>query len=330
MRSGNGPGSTVPHNTCRLKSPLECIRCRGPLEALPAGLQCARCGSDFPVAEGIADFSEGRYYDVFDPSHSVSDAHRVGLENEETGAVARIRDFFLPLIQRSAGSSARAMRVLDSGCGNGISVDLLSAAGVEAWGHDLSALRKWQWRERRMRERLVVADAVTLPFPDGFFDLVISSGVIEHIGVVERGNPRYSVTPLAERDALRAAYLRELLRVVGSGGRLIVDCPNGAFPIDFWHGDKAGGARWHSPREGFLPTFGEVQRLARKADKSARAVSLSARGRLRFQQVGAHWYGRLFAIPMAVLLRAMEIPGFRWLARSPLNPYLVIEIERRK
>ena len=275
---------------------------------------------------GIADFSEGRYYDVFDPSQAVSDAHRVGLENEETGAVARIRDFFLPLIQRSAGP--RVVRVLDSGCGNGISVDLLSAAGVEAWGHDLSSLRKWQWRERRTRERLVVADASTLPFPDGFFDLVISSGVIEHIGVEERGNPRYSVMPLPGRDALRGAYLRELLRVVHDRGRLIVDCPNGAFPIDFWHGDTAGGARWHSPGEGFLPTFGEVEQLARSADKRARAVSMSARGRLRFQQVGAHWYGRLFAIPMAVLLRAMEIPGFRWLARSALNPYLVIEIER--
>ena len=279
------------------------------------------------MSDGIADFSEGRYYDVFDPSQSVSVAHRVGLENEAAGAEARIRDFFLPLIQRLG--DGREMRVLDSGCGNGISVDLLSAAGVEAWGHDLSALRKWQWRERRMRERLVVADAMKLPFSDGFFDLVISSGVIEHIGVAERSHPRYSVTPMAGRDALRASYLRELLRVVHAGGRLVVDCPNGAFPIDFWHGDQAGGARWHSIREGFLPTFGEVERLARGADKRARAVSLSARGRLRFQQVGAHWYGRLFAIPMAVLLRAMEIPGLRWLARSPLNPYLVIEIERR-
>jgi SAM-dependent methyltransferase len=218
--------------------------------------------------------------------------------------------------------------VLDSGCGNGLSVDLLSAAGVDAWGHDLSALRKWQWRQRRMRERLVVADATSLPFPDGFFDVVISSGVIEHIGVEERGNPRYSVTPLAGKEGMRIGYLRELLRVVRGGGRLIVDCPNGAFPIDFWHGDKAGGARWHSLREGFLPTFRDIARWACAADGTARVGSLPTRGRLRFQQVGAHWYGRLFAIPMAVLLRIMEVPGLRWLARSPLNPYLVIEIER--
>ena len=307
-----------------MKSPLQCINCRGPLEVRYDRLHCSLCASEFPLNDGIADFSEGRYYDVFDPSLSVSEAHRIGLQNEAAGAEARIRDFFLPLIGRPG--DGREARVLDSGCGNGISVDLLSAAGVEAWGHDLSALRKWQWRERRMRERLVVADAAKLPFSSGFFDLVISSGVIEHIGVAERANPLYSVTPLVGRDALRTSYLRELLRVVRPGGRLIVDCPNGAFPIDFWHGDKAGGARWHSLGEGFLPTFGEVSRLARSADASARVVSLSSHRRLRFQQVGAHWYGRLFAMPMATLLRLMDLPGLRWLARSPLNPYLVVEI----
>jgi SAM-dependent methyltransferase len=259
---------------------------------------------------------------------TVSPAHRVGLENEEEGAEARIGDFFLPLIRRAGPD--HAVRVLDSGCGNGLSVDLLSEAGIHAWGHDLSALRKWQWRERKMRDRLVVADAMRLPFPDGFFDVVISSGVIEHIGVEERGNPRYSVAPLAGKDGMRTEYLRELIRVVRRGGRLIVDCPNGAFPIDFWHGDKAGGARWHSPREGFLPTFGEIEGRARDADASVSVTSLPTRGRLRFQQVGAHWYGRLFAIPMSALLRAMEVPGLRWLARSPLNPYLVVEIERRQ
>jgi SAM-dependent methyltransferase len=311
-----------------LKSPLQCIHCRAPLDVHPEGHRCPRCGAAFPTLDGIADFSEGRYYDVFEPTMSVSVEHRIGLENEAAGAEARIRDFFLPLIGGPRG--ARALRVLDSGCGNGISVDLLSEAGIEAWGHDLSALRKWQWRERRTRERLVVADAARLPFPDGFFDVVLSSGVIEHIGVEEHGTPRYSVSPLPNRDSLRAAYLGELLRVVGPGGRLIVDCPNGAFPIDFWHGDKAGGARWHSRREGFLPSFGDIGRLALRADPSARVVPLSSRRRLRFQQVGAHWYGRLFALPMAVLLRLMEVPGFRWLGRSSLNPYLVIEIERSR
>jgi SAM-dependent methyltransferase len=75
----------------------------------------------------------------------------------------------------------RPLRVLDSGCGNGQAVDILNAAGFEAWGHDLSALRKWQWRTRARRDRLVVADGNALPFPAGFFDVIIASGVLEHV-----------------------------------------------------------------------------------------------------------------------------------------------------
>ncbi|MEM9598236.1 MAG: hypothetical protein AAGD06_28490, partial [Acidobacteriota bacterium] len=53
---------------------------------------------------------------------------------------------------------------------------------------------------------------------------------------------------------------------------------------------------------------------------------LSPRTRLRMRQVGQHWYGRLLRMPMRALLGLMEVPGFRGLAASPLNPYLVLQI----
>ena len=52
--------------------------------------------------------------------------------------------------------------------------------------------------------------------------LVISSGVIEHIGVEEHGGASYSVRPLPDRDALRARFVGELLRGVEEL-RLIVE-----------------------------------------------------------------------------------------------------------
>jgi SAM-dependent methyltransferase len=309
-----------------LAAPFRCIRCRHHLTREEDSLVCPSCARTFPIDEGIADFAEGRYYDHFDESVVLTAEQQAGLEQEYRGAAARIDDYYGPLFTRRAGQGT--LRILDSGCGNGLSVDLLNRAGFEAWGHDLSALRKWQWRERERKDRLVVGDAMRLPFEDRLFDVVLSSGVIEHLGVHETGGSTYSVEPLPNRDAERRSYLRELLRVLRVGGSLFLDCPNGAFPIDFWHGVRPGAARWHARSEGFLPTYGEIRALVRAVDPSAHVCLVPPFGRLRFQQVGRHWYGRLFAGPMGVMLRLMGVPGFRWLGATMLNPYLVVEVRK--
>ena len=312
---------------------LVCARCKGALDARgeePVELFCARCAIAFPRSGGIADFAEGRYYDDFPGPEVLSAENLRGLANESEGA--RIEGYYAPLLDGIAaerGLPRPSLRVLDSGCGNGESVDALSGLGFEAWGHDLSALRKWQWRERERRDRLVVASGETLPFSDGAFDAVIASGVLEHIGVSEAGGGTYRVAPMPDRDARRLRYLAELLRVLAPDGRLFLDFPNGAFPIDFWHGAKPGGARWHSVREGFLPTVLHVRALVAGLGAGWRVTALSPEGRLRFRQVSAHWYGRALRAPMAALYRLMSTRAFRFLAASPLNPYLVLEVRRR-
>ena len=284
-------------------------------------LYCSRCHVTYPADGSIADFSGGVYYDQFSDESQLTEEHRRGLANEEAGARWRIEMFYSKLVRRGA-------RVLDCGCGNGLSVDLLNDGGRDAWGIDLSALRKWQWRERDRRERLAVASGLRLPFADAFFDVVISSGVIEHIGVVETGGATYSVTPMPERDALRKQFIGELLRVTRPGGKVFLDFPNGAFPIDFWHSHVGGSARWHSRSEGFLPKFAEVGDIVHALAPNARLRALSPHRRFAFRQVGRHWYGRIFALPMTAWLFLMSLPGLRFLSRSPLNPYLVIEIGR--
>ncbi|MEO1083880.1 MAG: methyltransferase domain-containing protein [Acidobacteriota bacterium] len=174
----------------------------------------------------------------------------------------------------------------------------------------------------------MVADTLALPFPDGYFDVVLSSGVIEHIGVDERGGEEYWVAPRPDRDERRLEFLGELLRVTSRDGVFCLDCPNGAFPIDFWHGTVPGGARFHSLSEGFLPKVREIRSYLRNFGEH-RIVARSPRTRLRMKQVGRHLYGRLLRLPMVGLLRLMEVPGFRGLAASPLNPYLVLEITPR-
>jgi len=286
-----------------------CPFCKTPL---PDSLACRSCGRVFPRDHGIADFAEGAYYDTFDETTELTAEHLEGLRLEVEGTRRRILDFYAPLLPAGA-------RVLDCGCGNGISVDLLHEQGFEAWGNDLSQLRKWQWRERTRRDRLVVASALSLPFPDGYFDVVISSGVIEHIGVEETSVPRYRVTPQPNRDELRAAFLRELLRV---GKTIYLDCPNGAFPIDFWHSDGPGRPRFHSTAEGFLPTYREIRALA---PPDAHIEALRPYKRLQFRQAAQHWHGRLFAKPAEWFLRFMP----RFIARSAWNPFLVVRVHKR-
>jgi SAM-dependent methyltransferase len=285
----------------------------------PHALVCASCNTSYGVEDGIADFSCGRYYDSFDPGQVLGDEHNAGLALELEGTRRRIDDFYGPLIRRHQPD---ARRVLDCGCGNGLAVDLLSNAGYEAWGNDLSRLRKWQWRQRTTRERLVVADGTTLPFPDAHFDAVIASGVIEHIGVEEHGVPHYTVRPKATRDEERRAFAAELLRVTRKGGSIFLDCPNGAFPIDFWHGDAPGAARRHPRDEGFLPHPRELRALFAGRD----VEFLSPYRRLQFGQASRHWYGRLLSRPAGAFFRVMQWPLAKRLAASALNPFLVVKI----
>jgi SAM-dependent methyltransferase len=298
----------------------------------PEALRCRACDRRFPYSDGIADFSEGRSWDDFVAEQKLPAEHHRWLEEEVSGARLRIRDYYLPRLDALAKPGlpgANVLRILDCGCGNGLSVDLLNDAGYDAWGNDLSNLRKWQWRERKNRDRLFAGDGSRLPFADGFFDVVISSGVLEHIGVRESGAPRYSVEALPERDALRRAFLGELVRVLAPEGRIWLDFPNGAFPIDFWHGTQKWGLRLHSRQEGFLPTAPEVRRHLARSAGELRVRALGPAGRLHFQRIRRRWYGRLLSRPVAIFLSILGLPGMGALAASAINPYLVLEITRR-
>ncbi|GAC1397391.1 MAG: hypothetical protein NVSMB68_13650 [Thermoanaerobaculia bacterium] len=302
-----------------------CPSCHRPFEAPAdsAGISrstaraagCQHCGAPYSIDDGIADFAGGAHYDRFDGEESLTPEHKTGLAAEINGSRWRMEEFYIPLLAQGAS-------VLDCGCGNGVSVDVLNDRGFDAWGVDLSALRKWQWRERTHRDRLAVADALRLPFSDQSFDVVISSGVVEHIGVDETGGATYRVTPRADRDALRQQYVDELQRVTKPDGRVFIDCPNGAFPIDFWHGGAGGRARWHAPSEGFLPSLVDIRELAR--GKNVRAISPYRR--FAFRQVGQHWYGRLLSRPMEAMFSLMKV--FPSLAGTAINPYLVVEIKK--
>jgi ubiquinone/menaquinone biosynthesis C-methylase UbiE len=101
----------------------------------------------------------------------------------------------------------RGKRILEVGCGCGTDLLQFARAGAEVHAIDLSphsaALAKQRLNLYGLKGEIQEADAEHLPFPDGYFDLVYSWGVLHH-------------TP----DT--AAAVKEVHRVLKPGGQIRV------------------------------------------------------------------------------------------------------------
>jgi len=80
-------------------------------------------------------------------------------------------------------------RILDAGCGNGKHVVFLAEQGFEVYGVDISeeAIKiASAWLSlKRLKATLQVGDITSLPYPDEYFDVIISHGVLDHIAFPE-------------------------------------------------------------------------------------------------------------------------------------------------
>lgn len=104
--------------------------------------------------------------------------------------------------------------VVDAGCGEGYGAEMLAQAGAQCLAVDLDPATVEHVRRAHARRsdspagvRPVVANLDALPVPDESVDAVVSLQVIEHLWDVPR-------------------FLRECVRVLRPGGRLVVSTPN--------------------------------------------------------------------------------------------------------
>lgn len=117
---------------------------------------------------------------------------------------------YVELVIRYAPSDAK---ILDLGCGNGISARLLSQAGFDVVGTDISPLfleEARNWENPRLRYQ--VCDVLELPFDNDSFDVICSNELIEHL-------------PDAE------TALKEMGRVVHKDGKVVLSGPNLCSPL---------------------------------------------------------------------------------------------------
>lgn len=116
----------------------------------------------------------------------------------------------LRMIARAAGDRIHG-RMLENGCGVGMYVEKLAGLGAHVTGLEFDFERA---AEARLRSAEIVnAAGESLPFPDSTFDLILSHEVLEHV-------------------ADDRAALREILRTLKPGGRVVIFCPNRGYPFE--------------------------------------------------------------------------------------------------
>ncbi len=124
----------------------------------------------------------------------------------------------LSMIHEAAGDRLNG-RVFVDGCGLGTYLEKLAQTANPAIGLDIEHERTVQARQKTTR--VVCGAGEYLPFPADTFDLILSHEVLEHV----------------QDD--RAA-IREMVRTLRPGGRLVLFCPNRGYPFEthgmYWHG----------------------------------------------------------------------------------------------
>jgi len=107
----------------------------------------------------------------------------------------------------------KGMRLLDVSCGTGNQIKCAEEKGIEAYGIDISEAVVMLARKKvKCAKRILLADASTLPFKDGYFDLITNFGSLQYYSDQEKA-------------------ISEMARVVRKGGRFCIVVPNGNFPL---------------------------------------------------------------------------------------------------
>jgi len=124
------------------------------------------------------------------------------------------REYLQPYVDTVSKYARPGSRILDLGCGNGLSSRMLSERGYKVIGSDISSFFLAEAAHLQNDGlKYQACDVLDLPFADGSFDVVCSNELIEHVP-----------------DAPRA--LLEMIRTLKNGGILVIMGPNLCSP--FW------------------------------------------------------------------------------------------------
>jgi SAM-dependent methyltransferase len=124
----------------------------------------------------------------------------------------------LEMLLNAVGGRVKG-QILENGCGVGMYVEHLASLGGRVFGLEYDFDRACEAGARS--PGIVNAAGEHLPYPDSTFDLILSHEVLEHV----------------QDDVLA---VREMIRVLRIGGRIVLFVPNRGYPFEthgiYWRG----------------------------------------------------------------------------------------------
>jgi SAM-dependent methyltransferase len=204
-----------------LKEIVVCPSCHNSLFEDGEQLRCNKCSSSF--GKNVFGYFE---FFVEQQVHKIDSTNEQNAEDQEFCNIRTYNEYIIPFLRKEP-----AKRVLDAGCGLGRGIAVLIEEGYDAYGIDLPNLSEFWFRIGSDPAHCFCCDVVRLPFRSDFFDAVISTSVIEHLGTLTGHCSLVDNYP-----EIRHQHAKELLRVTKPSGRILISCPNKSFPIDIHHG----------------------------------------------------------------------------------------------
>lgn len=215
-----------------------CPQCHGPLFKYDNSLKCNQCLKDFPVISNIPCFASGSSAWQFSSSESTAEIIGAAKKRGWKVSLSRMNKDKADWI-RGAGRFTISVlaspkeRVLDSGCGwGGLSFWMAKEFGhVYALDVQLDGLQFINIRASQEGINNITTgqgSVFSLPFPNGFFDVVVLNGVLEWVGTFSEEHPP---------KVLQEMALNEVARVLQPKGTLFVAIEN-RFGLQYFLGYK--------------------------------------------------------------------------------------------
>ena len=212
---------------------LQCLKCSAKLDRGPEQCVCPKCGTAWPVRDGIPRFfqipehywgevSRNQALELIEAARQGSwvDAVRARFpenDNMIIGLLDPQRASWAPMLGLDEKSIA-----LDIGSGYGCITQSLSrfvgeVYSVEAVTERIDFTRERLRQERVNNVRLMQASAADLPLADNSFDLVVVNGVLEWVG-------EWDLT--VDPRTVQMNFLKKIFRLLKEDGILLVGIEN--------------------------------------------------------------------------------------------------------